>query len=114
MQKLLQIVRGKKEDRVIDVTLKYTLSALWNLTDESPLTCKVFLAQGGMDLFVEVLDAFPGDKCIETKVLGLLNNIAEVAHLRGNLLVDNFISNLRYFIINQYGAPFINSIFIGL
>ena len=38
----------------------------------------------GMELFIEVLDTFPGDKCIETKVLGLLNNIAEVAHLRSH------------------------------
>ena len=37
-----------------------------------------------MELFIEVLDTFPGDKCIETKVLGLLNNIAEVAHLRSH------------------------------
>jgi Zyg-11 family protein len=60
MQKLLSIVRSKKEDGIIDVTLKYTLSALWNLTDESPMTCKVFLTEGGMELFVQVLDAFPG------------------------------------------------------
>ena len=69
--------------------------ALWNLTDESPMTCQVFLAEGGMDLFIEVLDTFPGDKCIETKVLGLLNNIAEVPHLRSNLLKDQFLANLR-------------------
>ena len=49
-----------------------------------------------MDLFIDVLDTFPGDKCIETKVLGLLNNIAEVPHLRSNLLVDYFLGNLRY------------------
>ena len=96
MQKLLAIVRTKKQERTIDVTLKYTLSALWNLTDESPMTCQVFLVEGGMDLFIEVLDTFPGDKCIETKVLGLLNNIAEVPHLRSNLLKDQFLANLRY------------------
>ena len=99
MQKLLAIVRTKKQERIIDVTLKYTLSALWNLTDESPMTCQVFLVEGGMDLFIEVLDTFPGDKCIETKVLGLLNNIAEVPHLRSNLLKDQFLANLRYVIL---------------
>lgn len=96
MQKLLSIVRTKKQEKSIDVTLKYTLSTLWNLTDESPITCHVFLEEGGMDLFIDVLDTFPGDKCIETKVLGLLNNIAEVPHLRSNLLVDYFLGNLRY------------------
>ena len=29
MQKLLSVVKTKKEDRQIDITLKYTLSALW-------------------------------------------------------------------------------------
>lgn len=59
------------------------------------MTCQVFLVEGGMDLFIEVLDTFPGDKCIETKVLGLLNNIAEVPHLRSNLTKDNFLIHLR-------------------
>ena len=81
---------------ILDITLKYTLSALWNLTDESPTTCSVFLEEGGMDLFSDTLDTFPGDNCIETKVLGLLNNIAEVAHLRPHLMVDRFLANLRY------------------
>ena len=44
----------------------------------------------------DTLDTFPGDNCIETKVLGLLNNIAEVAHLRPHLMVDRFLANLRY------------------
>ena len=53
MQKLLSVVRNKKEDKQIDITLKYTLSALWNLTDESPTTCSVFLGEGGMESFNE-------------------------------------------------------------
>ena len=101
MKKLLGIVKQRQQDHNIDVTLKYTLSALWNLTDESPMTCKVFLVEGGMELFIEVLGTFPGDKCIETKVLGLLNNIAEVPHLRSNLLKDHFLSNLRYFFFQK-------------
>ena len=50
--------------------------------NEINFTKKKFIS--GMELFIEVLDTFPGDKCIETKVLGLLNNIAEVAHLRSH------------------------------
>ena len=41
MKKLLSIVRGRMQDNVMDITMKFTLSALWNLTDESPRTCKV-------------------------------------------------------------------------
>ena len=49
-----------------------------------------------MYLFLKVLDAFPGELSIETKVLGLLNNIAEVKELRRNLMVDPFINLLRF------------------
>ena len=31
-----------------------------------------------MELFLDVLNTFPGEAAIETKILGLLNNIAEV------------------------------------
>ena len=43
MAKLLQIVEQRLEAGDVDVTLKFTLSALWNLTDESPSTCEMFL-----------------------------------------------------------------------
>ena len=33
-----------------------------------------------MELFLDVLNTFPGEAAIETKILGLLNNIAEVWH----------------------------------
>ena len=55
----------------------------------------MFLDEEGMDLFLEVLKAFPDTKEIETKVLGLLNNIAEVSWLRCSLLLDPFIQVLR-------------------
>ena len=95
MKKLLSIVRGRMQDNTLDITLPYTISALWNLTDESPRTCKVFLDEGGMELFLDVLRAFPAKPTIETKVLGLLNNITEVTWLRSSLLVDSFIDILR-------------------
>ena len=63
-----------------------------------------------MELFLDVLNTFPGEAAIETKILGLLNNIAEVHEsgsltdnqsllqvqwLRSSLLVDPFIDRLR-------------------
>ena len=55
----------------------------------------VFLDEEGMELFLDVLHAFPNEPAIETKVLGLLNNIAEVSWLRSSLLVDPFLQVLR-------------------
>ncbi|GIY94983.1 protein zyg-11 homolog B [Caerostris extrusa] len=92
MNRLLDIVKVKKEQGDIDIMMKFTLSALWNLTDESPKTCGVFLKLGGLQLF---LSKFSGESAVETKVLGLMNNIAEVSHLREYLMKDNFISALR-------------------
>ena len=55
-----------------------------------------------MELFLDVLRAFPNEPTIETKVLGLLNNIAEVAWLRTSLLVDPFIQVLHSLSIYLY------------
>jgi Zyg-11 family protein len=55
----------------------------------------VFLEEGGMDLFLEVLMTFQDECAVETKVLGLINNIAEVPQLRARLMVPGFMSRLR-------------------
>ncbi|XP_014203818.1 protein zyg-11 homolog B [Copidosoma floridanum] len=102
MAKLLSMVRSKVQSKSVDITMKFTLSALWNLTDESATTCKVFLEEGGMELFLEVLDSFQGESSVETKVLGLLNNIAEVVHLRQRLMQSRFISMLSQLLDSKH------------
>lgn len=95
MRKLLSLVKRRMEERAVDITLKFTLSALWNLTDESPATCEVFLAEEGLHLFLQLLSVFARDSAVETKVLGLLNNIAEVSPLRRALINKHFVSQLK-------------------
>lgn len=94
MRKLLAMVQNRVDTLISDITLKFTLSALWNLTDESAATCTVFLEQGGAYLFLNVLRTFKNDSAIETKVLGLLNNIAEVVKLRHSLMLDSLMVEL--------------------
>lgn len=94
MRKLLSMVQSRTESKVSDITMKFTLSALWNLTDESSATCTVFLELGGATLFLNVLKTFRCDSAIETKVLGLLNNIAEVEKLRISLMLNSLIEEL--------------------
>ncbi|XP_043248975.1 protein zyg-11 homolog B-like isoform X1 [Colletes gigas] len=91
MSVLLAIVKSKIESKSIDITMKFTLSVLWNLTDESAATCKAFLAEGGMELFLLMLENFQGESSVEIKVLGLLNNIAEVNYLRPRLMIPKFM-----------------------
>lgn len=98
MKKLLKLVAKRAKDGTVDVTLKFTLSTLWNLTDESPTTCSVFLEAEGLQLFIIVLQTFPDDTSVQTKVLGLLNNIAEVKTLRSSLMDDRLFQLLRLFL----------------
>ena len=57
METLLEIVNNRLiSSHEPDIMLKFTLSALWNLTDESPNTCSMFLEKGGMKLYLQVLD----------------------------------------------------------
>ncbi|KAI5729758.1 protein zyg-11 homolog [Diaphorina citri] len=94
MVKLLSIVHRKTITKQPDMTLRFTLSALWNLTDESPETCEIFITDGGLKLYHMVLENFAGASAIETKVLGLINNIAEVPHLRHHLCDAMFLETL--------------------
>lgn len=70
MRKLLAMVQSRVQSTYADITLKFTLSALWNLTDESAATCTVFLEQRGAEMFLDVLKVFKDNLAIETKVLG--------------------------------------------
>ncbi|CAH1111993.1 unnamed protein product [Psylliodes chrysocephalus] len=101
MRKLLTMVRRRVDTMVADITLKFTLSALWNLTDECAATCKVFLENKGEDLFLCALKIFRNNSAIETKVLGLLNNIAEVPKLRKNLLMDTLMDELSDLLLSE-------------
>ena len=106
METLLQVVKSKvyasQQVPVVppaelepDIMLKFTLSALWNLTDESPSTCSMFLEKGGIPLYLQVLKYYKGLPSVEMKILGLLNNIAEVPALRSQLMEPEFIHCLR-------------------
>ncbi|CAJ0937811.1 unnamed protein product [Ranitomeya imitator] len=155
ISQLLQIVRQKTSQSLVDTTLKFTLSALWNLTDESPTTCRHFIENQGLELFMKVLECphsgssitpmvlcppmigwekrilrlvssfylhktvlptfcpalidslghslnrldlvmatFPSESSIQQKVLGLLNNIAEVKELHSELMWKDFIDQI--------------------
>ncbi|KAM4641078.1 protein zyg-11 homolog B isoform 2-T2 [Discoglossus pictus] len=94
VRQLLQIVRQKTNQSLVDTTLKFTLSALWNLTDESPTTCRHFIENQGLELFMKVLESFPSECSIQQKVLGLLNNIAEVKELHTELMWKEFIDHI--------------------
>ncbi|CAH8645585.1 unnamed protein product [Schistosoma guineensis] len=82
---------------IFDTTLRFTLSALWNLTDECPEACLKFVRQGGLIIYEKVLKRFADQSeetknHVYTKCLGLLNNVAEVEQTRESLLKESLMN----------------------
>ena len=58
MKKLLAIVRSKTETNHVDITLKFTLSALWNLTGQLANHWQFFVAFFGCHFIGKTLNFF--------------------------------------------------------
>jgi hypothetical protein len=119
METLLDIVRRSlqlvsEQDNIENI--KCIFSILITLTDEMPKTCELFVEKGGIDLCFIILSVsfikfdkwitfsiqrfiiFQGifdQKSIQTLVILLLSNVAEVSHLRNFMMNSEFISILR-------------------
>ncbi|XP_038124608.1 protein zyg-11 homolog isoform X2 [Cyprinodon tularosa] len=94
MKQLLAVVQQKAMLGVIDSTLKFALSALWNLTDETPTAARNFIECQGLELYEEVLESYYNEPSIQQKVLGLLNNIAEVEELQSDLMDEDLLEHI--------------------
>ncbi|XP_042530562.1 protein zyg-11 homolog A [Dipodomys spectabilis] len=93
VKELLAIVKQKTTENLHDVTFLFSMKALWNLTDESPAACKYFIENQGLEIFIQVLETFP-ESTIQSKILGLLNNIAEVRELSPTLITDCVLKHI--------------------
>ncbi|KAM6217042.1 protein zyg-11 homolog A [Rhynchocyon petersi] len=93
VKELLVIVKQKMIENLDDVTFLFTMKALWNLTDESPAACKHFIENQGLSIFIQVLETF-SQSAIQSKVLGLLNNVAEVKELSSNLVTEDVLKHI--------------------
>ncbi|GAA6222484.1 protein zyg-11 homolog isoform X1 [Lates japonicus] len=94
MKQLLAIVQQKAMVGVVDSTLKFALSALWNLTDEMPAAARNFIECQGLELYEEVLESYYTEPSIQQKILGLLNNLAEVEELQADLLEEDLLEHI--------------------
>ncbi|XP_054889767.1 protein zyg-11 homolog isoform X3 [Poeciliopsis prolifica] len=92
--KLLTVVQQKAMLGVVDPTLKFALSALWNLTDETPAAARNFIECQGLELYKEVLESYYSETTIQQKVLGLLNNVAEVEELQSDLMDEDLLEHI--------------------
>lgn len=55
MGRLIEITRAKMSGVHTDRTMRFALSALWNLTDESPQACHCFYNLFGIDMAISCL-----------------------------------------------------------
>ncbi|KAK5852423.1 hypothetical protein PBY51_023892 [Eleginops maclovinus] len=92
VQTMLNLIQKKLQDRMCDQVMEFSWSALWNITDETPDNCQMFLNCRGMSLFLECLQEFPDKQELHRNMLGLLGNVAEVKALRPQLLTPQFIT----------------------
>ncbi|KAG5214767.1 hypothetical protein JEQ12_000343 [Ovis aries] len=93
VKELLAIVKQKTAENLDDVTLLFTLKALWNLTEQSPAACRHFIENQGLAIFIQVLETF-SETAIQSKVLGLLNNVAEVRELFSKLITEDVVKHI--------------------
>lgn len=89
---MLNLIQKKLHDRLCDQVMEFSWSALWNITDETPDNCQMFLNCNGMKLFLDCLKEFPDKQELHRNMLGLLGNVAEVKELRPQLLTSQFIT----------------------
>ncbi|XP_040026538.1 protein zyg-11 homolog isoform X2 [Gasterosteus aculeatus] len=94
IMKMLAIVQQKAMTGLVDSTLKFALSALWNLTDEMPTAARNFIECQGLELYEEVLESYYAEPSVQQKVLGLLNNIAEVEVLQADLMEEDLLGHV--------------------
>ncbi|KAM9450397.1 protein zer-1 homolog [Clarias gariepinus] len=89
---MLNLIQKKLHDKLCDQVMEFSWSALWNITDETPDNCQMFLNCSGMKLFLDCLKEFPDKQELHRNMLGLLGNVAEVKELRPQLLTSQFIT----------------------
>ncbi|KAM4552049.1 protein zyg-11 homolog isoform 2-T2 [Odontesthes bonariensis] len=99
--KLLAIVQQKAAVGVVDSTLRFALSALWNLTDEMPAAARNFIKCQGLELYEEVLESYYSEPSIQQKILGLLNNIAEVEELQADLMDEDLLEHILSLLLDS-------------
>uniref|UniRef100_A0A8C5AXC5 Protein zyg-11 homolog n=1 Tax=Gadus morhua TaxID=8049 RepID=A0A8C5AXC5_GADMO len=101
IRQLLGVVQQRASLGVVDNTLRFALSALWNLTDGSPAAGRHFVQCQGLELYVEVLESYCSEPSVQQKVLGLLNNLAEVEELQGDLMEEDLLD----YVLSVLGDP---------
>ncbi|KAE9554300.1 hypothetical protein FO519_002471 [Halicephalobus sp. NKZ332] len=69
-------------DRVMEVCWSF----LWNITDETPENCEIFLDLEGIKLISDVYEMFPNEIEVIRNMFGMLGNVSEIERFRERLV----------------------------
>ncbi|XP_076664513.1 protein zer-1 homolog [Andrena cerasifolii] len=86
IETMLELIKYRVECDISDDVLEVAWSTMWNVTDETPINCQRFLDATGIDLFHKCVKQYPYREELLKNMMGLLGNIAEVQHLRVQLM----------------------------
>lgn len=79
---MIKLIKNRLESGNADEVLETAWSALWNVTDETPINSEDFINMDGLSLFRQCYENFKGHHNLHRNMMGLIGNIAEVQHLR--------------------------------
>ena len=72
------------------------------VSDEAPETCHLVIKNDGLPLMLRALETFDANTDVLTKLLGVMNNLAEVPGIRPVLMCDELVSLLKKYLETDY------------
>lgn len=96
IETMMNIINEKIKEQTSDDTLETAWSALWNITDETPVNCLRFLDCDGLEAFKSCMDIFSGSREVLRNIMGLLGNVAECKELRAQFMKEDIINRFYY------------------
>ncbi|XP_042228378.1 protein zer-1 homolog isoform X2 [Homarus americanus] len=92
IETMLRLINDRLNRHMHDDMLEIAWSAMWNVTDETPVNCLRFLDGQGMTYFQKCLKEFPDKPELLRNMMGLLGNVAEVKDLRCRLMTSELLT----------------------
>ena len=95
VEKLVKRITEKFNQGVCDAVMELGWSALWNVTDEVPKNCEIFVTCGGIDLFLRCKERFLENSELVRNMVRTLGNLAETQTMRSFLMTKEILQNLN-------------------
>ena len=95
VEKLVKRITEKFNQGVCDAVMELGWSALWNVTDEVPKNCEIFVTCGGINLFLRRKERFLESSKLVRNMVRTLGDLAETQTMRSVLMTKEILQNLN-------------------